>query len=90
VYYIISEALTNAAKYANASRVAIRVKEADGLLQLTVSDDGSGGARFIPGSGLVGLKDRIEALGGRLSVESPPGAGTTLEVEIPLAGGSAT
>ena len=62
----------------------IRVEEADGLLRLTVRDDGTGGARFVPGSGLVGLKDRVEALGGRLSVESAPGAGTTLEVEIPL------
>jgi GAF domain-containing protein len=84
-YYVISEALTNAAKHANASRVDIGVEEADGLLRLTVGDDGSGGARFVPGSGLVGLKDRVEALGGRLSLESPPGAGTILMVEVPLA-----
>jgi signal transduction histidine kinase len=87
-YYVISEALTNAAKHANAARVDIAVEEADGLLRLVVRDDGIGGARFVPGSGLVGLKDRVAALGGRLSVESPPGGGTTLEVEIPLAGGS--
>ena len=55
------------------------------MLRLTVSDNGTGGAHFVPGSGLVGLKDRVEALGGRLSVESPPGSGTTLRVEIPLA-----
>ena len=86
-YYVISEALTNAAKHASATRLDIGVEEADGLLRLTVRDDGTGGARYMPGSGLVGLKDRVEALGGRLSVDSPPGAGTTLQVEIPLAGG---
>jgi GAF domain-containing protein len=84
-YYIISEALTNAAKHANASRVDIGVRESDGLLLITVRDDGAGGARFVPGSGLVGLNDRVEALGGRLTVESPHDAGTTLKVEVPLA-----
>jgi GAF domain-containing protein len=84
-YYIISEALTNAAKHARASRVDIGVEDAGGILRLTVHDDGTGGARFMPGSGLVGLKDRVEALGGTLVVESPPGAGTTLRVEVPLA-----
>jgi signal transduction histidine kinase len=89
-YHVVSEALTNAAKHANATRVDIRVEETDGALRLTVRDDGTGGARFVPGSGLVGLKDRVEALGGKLSVESPGGAGTTLQVEIPLAGRSST
>jgi GAF domain-containing protein len=83
-YYVVSECLTNAAKHANASRVDIAVEEADGLLKLSVRDDGVGGARFVSGSGLVGLKDRVEALGGRLAVESPAGAGTTLHAEIPL------
>ncbi len=87
-YYIISEALTNAAKHANPSRVDIEVVEADGLLCLVVRDDGTGGAQLVPGSGLVGLKDRVAALGGRLSVESPPGGGTTIDVEIPIAGGT--
>ena len=85
-YHIISEALTNAAKHANATRVAIGVEEADSVLRLTVRDDGVGGARFVPGSGLVGLRDRVEALGGRLSVASSPGVGTTLQVELPLRG----
>ena len=58
--------------------------QADGLLRLTVRDDGAGGASFVTGSGLVGLRDRVEALGGRLSVESSPGTVTTLWVEIPL------
>jgi len=83
-YYVVSEALTNAAKHADASRVSIAVKEADGFVRMSVRDDGTGGARFVPGSGLIGLKDRVEALGGRLSVESVPRTGTTLEVEIPL------
>jgi len=83
-YYVVSEALTNAAKHAGASSVAISAAEADGILRLTVRDDGVGGARFVPGSGLVGIKDRVEALGGLLSLESSPGSGTTLRVEIPL------
>ena len=69
----------------NASRVAIGVAQADGLLRLTVRHDGDGGARFVAGSGLVGLKDRVEALGGTLEVESPAGEGTTLRVEVPVA-----
>jgi signal transduction histidine kinase len=69
-------------------RVDIRVEEADDVLRLTVRDDGSGGARLVPGSGLVGLKDRVEALGGSLSIESPPGAGTTLTAAIPLSPGT--
>jgi signal transduction histidine kinase len=83
-YHITSEALTNAAKHASASSVAISVEEVDGILRMSVRDDGVGGARFVPGSGLVGIKDRVEALGGRLLVESPPDSGTTLRVEIPI------
>jgi len=83
-YYIVSEALTNAAKHANASRVDIGVDETDDFLRLIVRDDGVGGARFVPGSGLVGLKDRVEALGGTLTLESPPGGGTALLVEVPM------
>jgi signal transduction histidine kinase len=84
-YYVASEALTNAAKHAGASVVSLAVEEADGGLRIRVRDDGCGGADFARGSGLVGLKDRIEALGGRISVESPRGAGTAILVELPLA-----
>ena len=83
-YYIVSEALTNAAKHARASSVAVDVEALDGVLRLCVRDDGVGGADFGRGSGLVGLKDRVEALGGRIAVESPRGAGTVLRVELPL------
>ncbi len=83
-YYVVSEALTNAAKHANASSVAVGVEAADGVLRISVRDDGAGGARFAHGTGLVGLKDRVEALGGRIWLESPSGAGTSLEAELPL------
>ena len=85
-YYIVSEALTNAAKHAEASVVSVDVTAADGVLQVRVRDDGVGGAAFAHGGGLVGLRDRVEALGGRISVESPRGQGTSIEVELPLAG----
>ncbi len=85
-YYVVSEALTNAAKYANATSVAVGIEADDGFLRLSVRDDGVGGADFKHGSGLVGLKDRVEALGGRISLESPPGAGTSVRVELPLTG----
>jgi signal transduction histidine kinase len=76
--------LTNAAKYAGASTVHVAVKARDRLLLVSVSDDGQGGADPARGSGLLGLKDRAEAMGGRMSVESPPGGGTSLYVELPL------
>jgi signal transduction histidine kinase len=83
-YYVISEALTNAAKHANASSVVVDVEAIDDVLRLSVRDNGVGGADLSRGSGLVGLKDRVAALGGRISLESPPGGGTSLEVELPL------
>jgi signal transduction histidine kinase len=83
-YYTVSEALTNTAKHADATTADIEVAESGGVLHLHISDDGRGGAHFSDGSGLVGLKDRAEALGGHLQVRSPPGAGTTLDVELPL------
>jgi signal transduction histidine kinase len=83
-YYVISEALANAAKHANASRIAVGVEAVTGVLRLSVRDDGTGGADFTHGTGLIGLKDRVEALGGQISLNSPPGAGTTLHVEFPL------
>jgi len=84
-YYVVSEALTNAAKHAHASVVDVDVRTDDGTLRVSVQDDGVGGADLARGSGLVGLKDRVEALGGRLSLDSSPGAGTRLRVDLPLA-----
>ena len=83
-YYVVSEALTNVAKYAAAGVVRIRIERVDGSARIAVSDDGAGGADPSGGSGLRGLADRVEALGGRLTIDSPPGAGTTLRADIPL------
>ncbi|MFG2040612.1 AAA family ATPase [Dactylosporangium sp. NPDC048998] len=87
-YYIVAEALTNAAKHAHASTVAVTVETdtAQALLRVAVTDDGVGGADFTRGTGLVGLKDRAEALGGRILLRSPRGAGTgtTLQAELPM------
>jgi signal transduction histidine kinase len=85
-YYVVAEALTNAAKHTNASVVHVDAEAADGTLRLCVRDDGAGGADPVRGTGLVGLKDRVEALGGTITVHSPVGAGTSLHVELPLAG----
>ena len=82
-YYIASEALTNAAKHARASVIDLRVDGGDGALTLSIRDDGIGGADPSRGSGIIGLKDRVEALGGTISVLSPPGHGTTLDVQLP-------
>jgi signal transduction histidine kinase len=81
---VVSEALTNAAKHANASVVNIELDTHDAILQLAIRDDGIGGADPGHGSGLVGLRDRIEALGGTIQVSSPAGKGTTLLIAIPL------
>ncbi|MDT7609063.1 MAG: hypothetical protein QOG96_3566, partial [Pseudonocardiales bacterium] len=87
-YYAVSEALTNAAKHAAASAVQVQVDtvQAEGadLLRVEVRDDGRGGAAVAQGTGLLGLKDRAEALGGRIHLHSPPGSGTTLRLELPL------
>ncbi len=84
VFFVCSEALANVAKYAEASGVSIDVAEAGPRLVVRVADDGRGGADPARGSGLRGLADRVEALGGRLSVRSPLGAGTRLEAELPI------
>jgi PAS domain S-box-containing protein len=84
VYYVVSEALTNAAKHACASTCSVMVTSSGGLLQATIRDDGAGGAEASSGSGLIGLIDRVEALGGRLALESPRGHGTTVAIELPL------
>jgi signal transduction histidine kinase/CHASE3 domain sensor protein len=86
-YYIVSEALTNAVKHAQASGVEVEVEAVDGALRVSVRDDGVGGADPGRNSGLVGLKDRVEALGGRISIESPPGAGTSIRAQLPLRSG---
>jgi signal transduction histidine kinase len=83
-YYIVSEALTNAAKHAHASVVRVAVAQRDDTLDLSVRDDGEGGADPTRGSGLVGLRDRVEAIGGTLVVESPVGVGTSLRVALPV------
>jgi signal transduction histidine kinase len=83
-YYVVSEMLTNAAKHARASVVEVDAEAADGTLRVCVRDDGIGGADPERGSGLVGLKDRIEALGGTFAVHSPPGGGTKVCCELPV------
>jgi signal transduction histidine kinase len=83
-YYAVSEALTNTIKHAQASAADVEVTAPDGVLHVRVRDDGRGGAGFGPGSGLIGLKDRIEAAGGRIALHSPPGAGTTVQITLPL------
>ena len=88
-YYLVAEALTNTAKHANACIVEVQLDTddtdaGDQVLRISVRDDGRGGADPHGGSGLVGLTDRVQALGGRLWLHSPPGAGTTLRAELPL------
>jgi len=82
-YYVASEAITNVAKHAQASFINMRVDGCDGALTLSIRDDGIGGADPSRGSGIIGLKDRVEALGGTISVLSPPGHGTALHVQLP-------
>jgi signal transduction histidine kinase len=86
-YYVVSEALTNAAKHARATALTVDMRTEDGVLRLSIADDGVGGADPAVGSGLVGLKDRVQALGGELEIASAPGEGTALRVTIPIAPG---
>jgi signal transduction histidine kinase len=83
-YYVVSEALANAAKHAHASMAHVEAQTHDGRLHLSIRDDGVGGATPKQGSGLIGLTDRVEALGGTISLASPPGHGTRLEVDLPI------
>jgi signal transduction histidine kinase len=83
-YYVAAEAFTNAAKHASASAVDILIEQADGTLTVQVRDDGAGGADASRGSGLTGLRDRVEAVGGSMTVDSPAGAGTVLTVLLPV------
>jgi signal transduction histidine kinase len=84
-YFIVAEALTNAARYANASVVDVSVRQADGRLRLEIADDGIGGAEVRPGGGLAGLVDRASSVEGTLRVASPPGGPTVLTAELPCA-----
>jgi signal transduction histidine kinase len=87
IYYLVAEAITNVAKYAQATHASVAVERSNGFATVVVRDDGIGGAEPVRGSGLVGLADRVEALGGRLHIESPPGHGTELTAEIPCRSG---
>jgi signal transduction histidine kinase len=82
-YYVVSEALSNAAKHARASRVHVELKVDDAVVQVSIRDDGVGGADPDRGSGMIGLRDRVEALGGTIETTSPPGEGTHLLARIP-------
>jgi len=84
LYFVAAEALTNVAKYARATSATVRLRGNDGWAEMTVADDGVGGARPEEGSGLRGLADRVEALGGHLTVASTPGNGTTVSARLPM------
>jgi signal transduction histidine kinase len=83
-YYVVSEALANTAKHARASVVHVAVEAEESMLRVSIRDDGIGGADPGRGSGLLGLQDRAEAIGGTVCLQSPPGAGTSLHLELPL------
>jgi len=83
-YYVVSEALANVTKYAQASSVKVTVEQVNGCAHVEVADDGVGGADPGRGSGLRGLADRVASLNGKLAIDSPPGAGTRVRAEIPL------
>ncbi|MFC5004151.1 sensor histidine kinase [Dactylosporangium cerinum] len=84
-YYVVSEALTNATKHAHATAIDVDVDVDVDVLALSIRDNGIGGADPRLGSGLVGLVDRVEALGGRMRITSPVGGGTSLRIELPIA-----
>jgi signal transduction histidine kinase len=83
-YYVASEALANVAKHAGATTATVRAARLDGHAVIEVADDGAGGADPRGGTGLGGLRDRVETLGGRLSIESEPGCGTLVRAELPV------
>ncbi|GAB3811693.1 hypothetical protein GCM10028799_06840 [Kribbella italica] len=82
-YFVAAEAVVNAAKYAQATRIGVQVTRSPEAVRIRVEDDGCGGAQARPGSGLTGLTDRVVALGGSLTMHSPAGAGTAIEVVLP-------
>jgi signal transduction histidine kinase len=88
LYFVAAEALTNVAKYAQASAVEVTLRSDGRWVEIAIADDGIGGARTENGSGLRGLADRVEALGGQLTVSSTPGHGTTVRARVPVAGGN--
>ena len=85
-YFVIAETLANIVKHADASEAHVRVTAQDGALEIQVRDDGRGGADADAGSGLLGLRDRVEAGEGTLSIASPPGEGTVVSAWLPLTG----
>jgi PAS domain S-box-containing protein len=89
LYFTVAEALTNVAKHANAARATVTISIANRCATAEIGDDGRGGATTVGGSGLRGLADRLEAIGGAIAVESPPGGGTVVRASIPLAEGAA-
>jgi signal transduction histidine kinase len=84
IYFTVAEALTNVARHAHATHATVTIEIADGELTAVISDDGIGGARPSPGSGLSGLADRLDALGGTLSIDSPDGGPTSIRAVVPL------
>jgi signal transduction histidine kinase len=84
-YYVVAEALTNVGKHAGARSAAVEIRREGSLLAISVSDDGHGGASRRPGSGLEGLAQRVEALDGSLTIDSPTGGPTTVRAEVPCA-----
>jgi signal transduction histidine kinase len=87
-YFVVSEALTNVVKHSGAERAEVSARAGDGVLRVEIRDDGVGGARPGAGTGLVGLRDRVDALAGTLAIESPPGGGTRIVLTLPLPGPS--
>jgi signal transduction histidine kinase len=83
LYYFVSESLTNIAKHSHAHRATVQARRDDGVVSVAIHDDGSGGANPRQGSGIVGLQDRVEALGGTFKITSPPGEGTTIRATVP-------
>jgi signal transduction histidine kinase len=85
-YFVVAESLTNATRHAQAGRMQVELRRNDGWLGVSIADDGQGGASMDSGTGLIGLRDRVTALGGEFMLESPPGSGTRLQVQLPLDG----
>jgi signal transduction histidine kinase len=83
-YYVVAESLTNAARHAEATEVSVEISRDDGWLVISVGDDGRGGASREDGSGLIGLRDRVAALGGEFAIDSPLGQGTRIEARLPV------
>jgi signal transduction histidine kinase len=83
VYFCAAELLANMAKHSGASRATVCAGEHDGRIRMTVTDDGSGGARLAPGGGLAGLLERVQTVDGRLSIDSPAGGPTVITIELP-------